>query len=189
MDDVLSDPGLKIPAQWFRWALAAHGDVFNIERARRMAVDLMEQYGIPDWELRVGGATDRAGYAKSMVDPDTGLFNTPGVITLSGPLMSLWTESQREDTIRHEIAHAISGPHHDSRWVRACDLVGATPTRCWGRDGEARITVRWVGSCPGGHKHAVKTTKPKGRWSCGKCNPNPGAYNEAYRITYSREMS
>jgi hypothetical protein len=184
IDEVTADPRLSIPPQWFAWALDVGGDVFNIERARRMAVKLMGVY-VPDWTLRIGNGKELAGSATSHVDPDTWLFNRPGVLMLSAPLMSLWDETQREQIIRHEIAHALSGPRHDDAWVLACARVGARPEHCWGENGETRIPGQWHGTCPGGHKHKPRQRKPRKNYSCGGCNP--GVYDERFLITWTKE--
>jgi hypothetical protein len=184
--DIAQDTALRIPAQWVRWALEAGGDPFSIERARRTALRLMSVYGLSEWKVRIGGANELGGSVTSSVDR-TRLFSKPGVLTLSGPLMSLWDESQREQLIRHEIAHALSGPLHDHRWVAACHRVGARPERCWGKDGEAKIPGDWHGTCPGGHRHKPRQRKPRVNYSCSTCHP--GEFDPRYVVTWAKKDS
>jgi len=179
------DPALKIPAQWVRWALEVGGDPFKIEKTRRLALDLMDEHGVSDWKLRIGGARDQAGsvvYRKVR-----GVWDKqPGTLTLSGPLMSLWDEGQARDTILHEIAHTLcpdSG--HNPIWQYHARSIGARPNRLWGEAGETRIEKPWKGTCPGGHKHRARRRKPRQQWSCSACNP--GEFDPRYAITWTRE--
>lgn len=68
-----------------------------------------------------------------------------------------------EDTIRHEIAHALAGPihGHDHVWRRFAIDVGANPTRC----AEAGVTFN------GNYNYTVTCQNPhcpSGGWSHGK---------------------
>lgn len=185
--DIVEDPTLRIPAQWVRWALEVGGDPFNIERARRLTLDLMEQHGVADWKLRIGSAKDQAG--SIMFNRSHGVWDgRPGTLTMSGPLMSLWDEDQRRDTALHEIAH-IKSPNsgHGPVWQHHARRIGARPTRLWGEDGEKQIDRPWVGTCPGGHEHRPRRRAPRQQWSCTRCHP--GEYDDRYVIIWTRKYS
>jgi len=81
-----------------------------------------------------------------------------------------------EDTIRHEIAHAIShymdkvnGTGHGEMWKRVAVQVGAKPNRC--KRGIVSAKSKWTLVCPNsecdvkGDYHR----KPKTNKACGKC--------------------
>ena len=58
-------------------------------------------------------------------------------------------EEEIKETILHEIAHVISGPHHghDFHWRMICRQVGCKPERCAGN--EIKTTPgRYVATCP-----------------------------------------
>lgn len=179
------DPSLKIPAQWVAWALDVGGDPFRIEHARRMAVELMAENNVQAWTLRIGGAKDQAGsirYTRVRRRWD----GKPGTITLSGPLMSLWSDEQQRTTIKHEIAHALwPDDGHGRYWRMECVRLGIPPARLWGEDGETRIPGQWYGTCPGGHQHRPRQRQPRVSHSCSQCCP---VYDKRYEVTWTREV-
>lgn len=183
-DPVLSDPGVRILPQWVKWAVEVGGDPFNIERARRMAAELMEQHGVAGWELVIGSSREDAGgiqFRKVRGRWD----GKPGTLRLSGPLMSLWAEDHQRDTILHEIAHALCpDDYHGPLWRYHAARIGANPTPYWGEAGEQRIDRDWIGTCPGGHTHQNHRRKPTKVWSCTQCNPD--GFDERFIITWTR---
>lgn len=78
-----------------------------------------------------------------------------------------------DNTIRHEIAHALVGGHagHGPAWQAMCRLVGAEPRTC------AEVAVpaagAWLGRCacnPAPAEPYVKFRLPKGRtFTCRRC--------------------
>lgn len=54
-----------------------------------------------------------------------------------------------EDTIRHEIAHALVGPGHghDGFWKRMAENCGATPEACASIDEDHLPEPLWRGTC------------------------------------------
>ena len=56
-----------------------------------------------------------------------------------------------EDTIRHEIAHALAGPEHghDSTWRRYAIHVGARPERCAPPEVKSAAKPNYIIECTG----------------------------------------
>jgi len=64
-----------------------------------------------------------------------------------------WDHLERgeiEDTILHEIAHALVGPGHghNATWKRKCVEIGADPTRCYEGPQESQATHNYELECP-----------------------------------------
>lgn len=99
-----------------------------------------------------------------------------------------------EDTIRHEIAHAIDymirdRSCHDSRWKNLAVQVGASPTRTAVDKQFERPEFKWTGYCPNGHKHnRHKLTRNAKRASCKRCcdDLNGGRFSSEYIITWKQ---
>lgn len=91
----------------------------------------------PGWRFTFEVAANRAGvcrYAPKTIG-----------ISLSYAIRAPWHEIN--DTLLHEIAHAIVGPkhHHDRVWKAKARQIGCSAQRCT----SLRHTVsRWVGRCP-----------------------------------------
>ena len=89
-----------------------------------LAQRLMKEYGLTD-----AGWTFRFSHKKTIMGT---CIHDEKVIEFS----KWYVEShpdEVEDTLRHEIAHALVGPSHghDSVWRRKCIQVGARPERCY----------------------------------------------------------
>ena len=56
------------------------------------------------------------------------------------------TRADIEDTLLHEIAHALAGHrhHHDDVWKAAARAIGCTAERCHDVD---HTPARWLGEC------------------------------------------
>jgi predicted SprT family Zn-dependent metalloprotease len=142
---------------------------------RALAESLMHHHGLDGWTLSFDDAQTRAGECR------------PGKreISLSAPLMLLWTPEQCEDIIKHEIAHALTpgDPGHGRQWQRMCITIGADPSRTWGHNGEQAIEGKHLGTCPAGHtmrRHRLSEGARK--MSCIRCNPR---YDPRYRFTWT----
>ena len=123
-------------ALWARWAREVNGDTASIFRAYRMAVKLMAEHGVSAWTLKIGHARYQDGSIRYKYKPGTKVWDgNPGTLTLSGPLMSVWTEEQQRTLILHEIAH-IKCPDdgHGPWWGWHCHALGIEPRRCWGEE-------------------------------------------------------
>jgi predicted SprT family Zn-dependent metalloprotease len=144
----------------------------NTDATRDLARRLMDEHGLKDWTLAFDRAQQRAGLCK----------RKQRVISLSKPLMSLWTTEQVRDTILHEIAHALTPDDrgHGREWRMTCRKIGADPTRSWGHNGEQQIEGKHLGTCPMGHT-IRRHRRPKAARSCGVCSTR---FDNRYLITW-----
>lgn len=74
------------------------------------------------------------------------------------------------DTIKHEVAHALTGPGHghDAKWKESCLIVGALPKACKDLSEGLEFPMRWLGECPTCRKQYKAVNKPSGVRLC-KC--------------------
>lgn len=110
-------------------------------------------------------------------------------IELSSFLFSTISRVEQEDTVLHEIAHALDFEQrgrsaHDRIWKMWACRVGAKPERCKSMDAaeEARkaIKCKYTLRCPNGHEfHRHRFLRRE--VSCPTCNPN--RYDERYKLT------
>ena len=89
-----------------------------------------------DWDFGFDLSTTRGGvcrYADRRID-------------LSVSYCHRATRAEIEDTLLHEIAHALVGykHHHDAVWRAAARAIGCTAERCHDVD---HTPARWVGEC------------------------------------------
>lgn len=127
----------------------------------------------------------------------TSAFSMAGVcdwantqIRLSREFTEVQTRVDVEDTILHEIAHALTGPMRDAhgwRWREQCRKVGARPMTCVDKN-SAQPGKRWLGVCPvcktvGDTRQELgKQFLAKGRWgSCGRCS---STYDERFKLVW-----
>lgn len=134
----------------------------DLDDARDLARDLMEEHGLEHWDLQFDRARQRFG--RCVYDTYT--------IQLSAPLVSLNEEHHVRDTILHEIAHALMGPGygHGPEWRRMARRIGAPPERCFT---QAVVTPerKYSGTCdcPGKVFRRDRLTAGTRRGSCPKC--------------------
>jgi predicted SprT family Zn-dependent metalloprotease len=80
-----------------------------------------------------------------------------------------------QDTLLHEIAHALVGPGHghDAVWRQKCVAIGARPVRCSQAD---MPTGRWQADCKQCRQHFHRHRRPKRirSWFCRVCGPDAG---------------
>jgi len=94
-------------------------------------------------------------------------------ISVSSSWVGVAPLDKLEDTVLHEIAHAIAGyeAHHGPAWERACLLVGADPTATYDAAG-LDPGYTWSQECPSCGKGNKYFRKPSTRrqHSCGACS-------------------
>ncbi len=115
----------------------------NPAEAETLARDLMAEFLPSCWSFRFDSARKRFGCCKRTSD------GRVREISLSRALTIANDREQVEDTLRHEIAHALAPMHagHGRLWVEACEVTGARPQRCYGT--EVVQVNRWRFTCEG----------------------------------------
>lgn len=107
--------------------------------ARHLAEQLINQFHLTGWEIQFDGTRQRFGQCRPRERE----------IGLSRNLVLLNSPAEVEETIRHEIAHAIAGCHHQHNivWMHAAVLCGCKPVACYDT---AIVTAapKYVGKCP-----------------------------------------
>lgn len=142
------------------------------DQVRALAESLLAEYGLADWRVEWDGQRERAGRCNYR----------RRVVNLSSPLMTLWPWDEVDDTIRHEIAHALTpGAKHGPEWQAMCRRIGAVPVARYDGESLPRAAEKYVGTCPNGHK-IYRNAKPRKPRSCGTCSEH---YDPRYTFTYT----
>jgi SprT protein len=136
----------------------------HLEAIRRRAVEALREHGLTKqgWTFQWDHAVRRFGYCR---------FDTQR-ITISRHLAALNTLAEAENTILHEVAHALvgHGAGHGPRWVAQAQAIGCTGTRCYSVH-VSEPPEKWIGTCPGCRAVvARKIRRPRSRRvACGRC--------------------
>lgn len=104
-------------------------------------------------------------------------------ISLSRYLVEKYDDAENEQTLLHEVAHALAGPKagHGPDWKRVARGLGYVGGRT--HDGEiAHEHAPWSGECPAGHEH-FRFRRPTRETSCGKC---ARGFSRAHVIEWKR---
>jgi predicted SprT family Zn-dependent metalloprotease len=107
--------------------------------ALQMAVTLMEEHGLADWDFKFSKGKNLFGYCS----------HVKRTISLSYPLTLLNDASQVRDTLLHEIAHALvgRGHGHGQVWKAKAEEIGARPVRCYSQEDVNTPIRKYVGTC------------------------------------------
>lgn len=137
--------------------------------AETLARELFEEYGLTadGWSFRFDSARIRFGCCRRKRNRYTGEYVLQE-ITLSRALTLANDRATVEDTLRHEIAHALAPVHagHGPAWVDACKLTGARPVRCYGADVKP-ASGAWAFRCEGCGVQGTRTRRASaGAYHC-----------------------
>jgi predicted SprT family Zn-dependent metalloprotease len=132
----------------------------------RRAYRMLACFGLHDWHFAYNRRKQSMGFCRY----------ASKTIELSCYLVVQNGPEEVEDTILHEIAHALVGPGHghNTVWKRKCIEIGARPVRC----GQADMPVgRWRALCRGCGKlyHRYRRPKQPRGWFCRLCGRLRGA--------------
>lgn len=133
----------------------------DLGRAALMARELMDQHGLSGWIFGFDRAEVRAGAC----------HHRDRRITLSRALTAAHDQAEVQETVLHEIAHALVGARHghDAVWRARARAIGATGQRCYVADDRV-VPGRWQGRCRAGHL-VHRHRRPTRVLLCGRCLP------------------
>ncbi len=91
-------------------------------------------------------------------------------ISLSLPVSLLNSMEEAEDTILHEIAHALVGPNHghDEVWKAKAKEIGCTGQRC-ASSASVAVPRKWVARCPACSEEYRQHRRVRRRTWCTLC--------------------
>lgn len=150
----------------------------HFQTLEAFARQALKRYGLAEkgWMFRWDRARRRFGscnYAKRQ-------------ITLSLHLARLNDLAPCQDTILHEVAHALAGREagHGPKWKEACRRVGATPARCYSSDDVVQPESRYVRYCAACGRATPVYRRTRARHACAPCckKHNNGKYTECFAL-------
>lgn len=109
----------------------------DLNRAERIAIDLMLHHGLSYWGFKFDNPLRRLGMCS----------HKQRIISLGRHATTVNSEEQVVNTILHEIAHAlVGGKHnHDGVWQAKCLEIGGDGQRC--SDITLKATPKYKISC------------------------------------------
>lgn len=145
----------------------------ELEQVRLMAERLLAIHLDEGWSFGFDHAKRRAGLCN---------FGQRR-ISLSRYLAARCDDATNEQTVLHEIAHALTGPDagHGPAWRALAARIGYTGGRTLPGEGVDDLAP-WVGRCPHGHR-SYRYRRPPRLTSCGRCSRR---FDDRYLITWSR---
>lgn len=157
----------------------------TIIETRHLALDLMQQHGLTDWNFQFDYAKRRFGFCNFKYK----------LISLSYNLVQLNSEEHVKDTILHEIAHALAGNKagHGYMWIMTARKIGANPARCY--DSREVITPEapYTATCSScGHlSKRFKRIRPGRQIACGYCckKYNYGRFTDKFLLTFEKGVN
>ncbi len=132
----------------------------DLDRVRVWADALIHLHLDASWSFGFDNAKRRAGQCDF----------TRKRITVSRYLAARFDDDEIHQTLLHEVAHALTGPHagHGPEWKRVARELGYVGGVT--HHGEtAEELAPWVGRCPAGHV-AYRHRRPTRATSCAKCS-------------------
>jgi predicted SprT family Zn-dependent metalloprotease len=103
-------------------------------------------------------------------------------ISMSRYLCAMWTLEECEQTMLHEIAHALApkGHQHSQEWYDIAVAIGYTG---WITHNNQTAThmAPWIGRCPAGHEYHRFRRPYHRKESCPKCHRG---YSDKHRIVW-----
>ncbi len=147
----------------------------NLRDAKALTEAYLEHFGLNGWRFEFDRSIKRFGAC----------FHLQKKITLSERLVLANSENIVEQTILHEIAHALVGEGHGHDWVwqaKAREL-GCSGNRCYG-DEVTRAESRYLAVCPNCQASIPKNRKPTKLYACTPCckKHNNGKYHPNFQF-------
>lgn len=143
----------------------------DLHKAQWKAKQLMQEQGLVGWSFNWTKSISVLGRCKHHTKE----------IQLSLSATHAGSEEQVNNTILHEIAHALVGPHHGHNdvWRSKALSIGCNGQRCTEVAPENKIQKRYIVTCST-HGEIVQREKMTSRkYSCHKCSP---VFNPQYLL-------
>lgn len=160
----------------------------NLADAQALALLHMEAHGLlqQGWVFKFDvRATRRFGQCRVVKRRFDSLVLSR-TLSLSAPLTRLNAEKEVEDTILHEVAHALAGldADHGPAWKACASRLGARPEACYRpKEHGVKVPYKWEAFCPGCHEVRQQAMRPPKRvQSCKKCSG--GRYNPEFKLLW-----
>lgn len=148
----------------------------NLTAAQSLAASLLHKHGLQDWTF----AFNRRKRAFGLCDYST------RTIYLSVVLTELNGEAEVQDTLLHEIAHALAGPKagHGPVWQEVARAVGAKAKRCYSAEEVRQPPSRYLLVCSSCQASTPRHRRPTKVYACRSCcdRYNKGRFSKRYRL-------
>ena len=156
-------------------------DEEKLRRLKIIALDLMKEYDLINngWKFEYSDALRFYGFCNY----------TTKIISLSKNLVLLNNEKHNINTIKHEIAHALTkGHHHDKTWRKMALLIGCDGLRCYS-DEVVTPKHKYKLSCGNCGEITFRHRKRKGL-ACGNCcnKYNNKTYTPKFKFKISKNI-
>lgn len=162
----------------------------NLRDAEDLARKLMAEWLHPSWTFHWNNSTRAHGECRTFDRDGCGLYR----IYLSRRFTAINPREVVEDTIRHEIAHALTtGSYgHSDEWKANAVRVGARPEECAGPE-SVNVPHKWLASCGNcGKKYgAFRRTRDMadGDRACTPCchTHSGGEWDQRFALTFIKQ--
>lgn len=133
----------------------------NAHEAVTLALDILDTYHLTDWHVQLDRSVRRFGVCRHRTK----------TIGLSRALVELNDRAEVEDTIRHEVAHALAGPDagHDQHWKNMARHTGARPERCYDSAQVVAVQAPLALVCDTHGIIARRHRRARGMFACRQC--------------------
>lgn len=132
----------------------------NLIEAHLLARHLMDSHNLKGWVFSFNNRKRCFGLCRHRMH----------TIQLSRHLTLLNNKDSVQDTILHEIAHALTpGHHHDHVWKAMCRALGCSTERCYTEATTCTPKARYSGSCGCGSNLYSRDRLTRNMRLYGKC--------------------
>jgi len=132
----------------------------KLEQAKELAIKLMQEHGLNDWSFKFDHAKRRFGACNY----------TKKTISLSKHLSLLNSCDEVQDTILHEIAHALCPRDgHGKLWQAKCREIGAKPERLYTAEQVKGLEANYILYCPNCNFEHERFRRSRKKYYCASC--------------------